>query len=258
MLRSWLTVCLFAFSLMLCRQTAAANPDTLLQEMEALSQRHQGSEGPISCLIEPSLQAAMGTQVEGVLEKVMVDRGDFIRRGQLLAQLSVGVEKAAVAYQEVRVAYGTRRVDRNKALKRQKLISPQDLDEIVTELELSQLELQERKEQLKLRQIYAPFDGVVVDRMRDPGDMIKQELIMNVARIDPLHVELVVPATQLNRFKKGEKRFIEVPLLKKRFEARVSVIDKVVDAASGTFRVRLVLPNKRHRLSAGLRCKLTR
>ncbi|ABK44675.1 hypothetical protein Mmc1_2174 [Magnetococcus marinus MC-1] len=239
----------------------AQTADGLMQQMEqnqAQMPPATAEDEAISCLIEPSMQASLGTQVEGVLEQVLVDRGDSIRQGQLLARLNVGVEKAAVAYQEVKVAYGSRRVERNKMLKQQKLISPQDLDEIVTERDLSELELLERKEQLKLRHIYAPFDGVVMDRMRDPGDMIKQELIMKVARIDPLYVELVVPATQLKAFHKGEPRWIEIPLLGQSFQAHVSVIDQVVDAASGTFRVRMVLPNNKRRLAAGLRCKLKR
>lgn len=40
-------------------------------------------------------------------------------------------------------------------------------------------------------------------------------------------------------------------------DAKVSVVDRVVDAASNTFRVRLNLPNPDHRLPAGLRCRIS-
>jgi multidrug efflux pump subunit AcrA (membrane-fusion protein) len=48
----------------------------------------------------------------------------------------------------------------------------------------------------------------------------------------------------------------EAPLNGTSYNARVSVVDRVVDAASGTLGVRLELPNPGYRLPAGLKCKV--
>jgi multidrug efflux pump subunit AcrA (membrane-fusion protein) len=46
------------------------------------------------------------------------------------------------------------------------------------------------------------------------------------------------------------------PLFKGTYSARITVIDRVIDAASGTFRIRLELPNPKNEIPAGLRCKV--
>ena len=57
---------------------------------------------PLGCLIQPFQEAEVGTQVVGVLDHVMVERGDFVKKGQPLASLNSDVERAAVASAKVR------------------------------------------------------------------------------------------------------------------------------------------------------------
>ena len=48
----------------------------------------------------------------------------------------------------------------------------------------------------------------------------------------------------------------ENPVDQKVYKAKVTIVDRVIDAASGTFGVRLELPNPKYRLPAGLKCKV--
>jgi membrane fusion protein (multidrug efflux system) len=66
---------------------------------------------------------------------------------------------------------------------------------------------------------------------------------------------VVLPVEQFGQIKMGMSATVvpQAPL-NGQYTAIVTVVDRVVDAASGTFRVRLKLPNKDHVLPAGLRC----
>lgn len=80
---------------------------------------------------------------------------------------------------------------------------------------------------------------------------------MKIARIDPLYVEVIVPVEQYGRIKSGMKGLVkpESPIGGK-YTAEVIIVDKFVDAASGTFGVRLRLPNPTLQLPPGLKCKV--
>lgn len=210
-----------------------------------------------TCLIVPSLEVNVGTPVDGVIGQVMADRGDIVRAGQLLAKLQSGVEEAAVEYQAAKAQFGARKTQRNQELQKKQLISSQDLDEMATESKLSELELKERREQLRLRSLYSPINGVVVDRYRQRGDLVKQERIYRIAQLDPLFVETVVPASLFGKLRRDQVFDVTPQLSSSALKARVVNVDKVIDAGSGTFRVRLQLPNPKYALPSGQRCKVT-
>jgi len=210
----------------------------------------------IICLVEPSLEVNVGTPVDGTLEVVNADRGDVVSRGQLLARLDTGVQVASANVQEAKAAFGARKYERNEDLQKQQLISSQELDEIATEQKLAELEFKERREQIRLRSIVSPIRGVIVDRYRNRGDLVKQEKIFRIAQIDPLHVETVVPASYFGRIRIGQTYDVTPQLVGGKLKAKVSAIDRVIDAASGTFRVRLLLPNPKFELPSGQRCNI--
>ena len=207
------------------------------------------------CLIEPSLLVELGTPVAGILAQIKVDRGDWVDKGALIASIDSRAERAALELAEVRVAYTQRRLDRNSEMAKKSLVSLQELDELKTEVDLAKLELHQREVTLSLRDILSPLDGVVVDRKKSVGEFVDEEEILTLAQIDPLHVEVVLPISKLGTIKTGDQaKIIPQKPLNGELRAEVIVIDQVVDAASGTFRVRLNLPNPDHKIPAGLRC----
>jgi membrane fusion protein, multidrug efflux system len=215
--------------------------------------------GPLECLVEPSLVVNVGSPVDGVLEEVAVDRGAHVRKGQVVARLQSGVEAAAVKLSEARVEFGRRKMERNESLYQKQLISVQERDELATEVRLREEELKKDQEILKLRAIVSPIDGVVVERRLAPGDFIRTDkaMVMKLAQIDPLHIEVVAPASLFRSVRVGMSGRVNLaPFLPGAYQAKVVVVDKVVDAASGTLGVRLQLPNPDHKIPAGIRCSV--
>jgi RND family efflux transporter MFP subunit len=214
----------------------------------------QSAEWSLSCLLEPSLDISVGTPLDGVLEQTLVDRGDTVRAGQVIARLSANVEKATVDYHAAKAEFGERKLKRNEELKKNEMISPQEADEMATEHRLAQLELKQKREELNLRTIQSPIDGVVVERFHYTGDLVRQEKIMRLAQIDPLFVSIVLPAQYFGKIQIGQTYKVTAELLDGQYEGKVSQIDKVIDPASATFRARLKLANPGHKLPSGLRC----
>lgn len=239
---------------------------------------------PLGCLIEPSRVVEVGSAVIGVVESVKVERGDRVKKGDVLAVLRADVERAAVGVAttraqvaaEVQAAQASYELAKQKhtraiELRRQNFISEQALDQARAEAEVAQQRLSQAREQrrisarelrlaeaqLGLRTIRSPADGIIVERYMSGGERVEEKPIVRLATVDPLRVEMVVPAALYGTISVGETLTV-VPDLRNAApkEAKVVLVDALIDGPSNTFRVRLELPNPNYELPAGLRCKV--
>ena len=243
--------------------------------------------GTFDCVIEPRRVLEIRSPIEGLIDRVNVDRGDVVRPGQELAVLDTSVERvqAAIAKRkaemegavksgESRVDLTTAKAARMEQLYKDKFISGQVRDEALTEKRLAESELLdardnrqladlEHKRQLeiiRLKTIRSPINGVVVERILNPGELaeagVGRKPIFKLAEIDVLHVEVLLPVEAYGKVTRGMEVDIvpEIPA-NARYRATVKVIDRLLDTASATFGVRLELANKQHLMPAGIRCK---
>jgi RND family efflux transporter MFP subunit len=236
----------------------------------------------LDCVIEPHMISDVSSQVDGVIESISVERGDLVKSGQRLVKLDSRVERATLAYAKRRSTataevsanrasadFNERRHVRIKSLYKDNVTSLDQVDEAGTQARLASLELQRANENIELakldyqrslenlsqRTITSPFDGVVVERFLSVGESVEETPVLRLAQIDPLRVEVILPVAYLRDIEVGQLAIIypEDPV-KKSYSATVTIVDQVADAASGTFRVRLTLPNPDLEVPAGLRC----
>ncbi|MRR50344.1 MAG: efflux RND transporter periplasmic adaptor subunit [Rhodocyclaceae bacterium] len=211
----------------------------------------------MECLLEPHLVANVGSPVEGTLSQVLVDRGTQVVKGQVVARLNSAVEAANLNLRKAQEEYGKRKVERNAELFRKELISASEKDEIETQTRIAELEVKQQQQVLDQRVIRSPLDGVVVERYLAPGERVANEKILRIAQVDPLNVEVIVPVELFGAIKPGMAADVRLdPLLSGTYKARVAVVDRVIDVASGTFGVRLELPNAGNKVPAGIKCRL--
>lgn len=238
----------------------------------------------LDCVINPSVVADLGSGSPGIISAVHVDRGDAIRSGDLLAELDSGVEQAAmelarsradkqteVQLRRVNAAFGRRQLQRSEDLFQRKVVSSNDIDERKTEADLARIELRQALDNRELaaleferarqvverRRIQSPIDGVVMERFKTVGEYVDEQPVLRVAQLDPLHVEVFVPVERLGEVLPGMQADVWSDVATdSEWRATVSRVDPVSDIASGTYGVRLVLPNPGHGVPAGLRCRL--
>lgn len=208
-------------------------------------------------LIYPNEVVKVSSQVPGILEEVSVERGDLVKKGQVLARLKSGQEKASLDLARANVEFLKRKMERNVELAKKKLISANENDEFETEFRKAELQLEEVQERFKLRTIVSTIDGVVTERLLAPGDYVGEAPILKLASIDPLKVEVVVPVKRFGAARKGMKAEVrpESPVGGV-YVGRVTIVDKVVDAASSTFIVRVDIKNTDLKIPSGLKCRV--
>lgn len=241
----------------------------------------------IDCLIEPAQLVDIASPVTGLLESVTVKRADRVKRGQVLATLNSHAEQAALELAEFKskqvgpremaeskIEFAKRKYARRLAMSAEKLMAPQERDEAEAELRLAEsaltvtledrqialLEHQQQLSLLNLRTMRSPFDGVVVDVLAHPGEVVEpgasKKMVLKLAQLDPLQVQVVLPADAFGKVGSGVPVDVIPEMVgKRRYMARVVAVDRLVNAASGTFVVILELANPLLAIPAGVKCQ---
>jgi RND family efflux transporter MFP subunit len=247
------------------------------------------ADSGFACLIEPFQRIELRSPVEARIDTIHVDRGAEVRKGQLLVELDSAAERAALEgarYRAVmegelasansRVAASKEKLERREAMVRERFIAPQDRDDTRSELQqaeanrtqamdnqrLAQIEQRRLTELVEQRRLRSPFTGVVTERLQHVGEIAQTgegaRAILRLAQTHPLRVEVVLPVAMYGKVQRGTKVTVEAePPLTGRYPATVAVVDRVVDSASGTFGVRLELPNPQGAIPAGIKCRVS-
>lgn len=238
-------------------------------------------------MIEARQRVDIRSPVEAVIESVQVQRGDLVKKGQVIVTLEAGPERAMLILAksratmqgelkaaEARVELTRKKFVRAEELYKQNFVSVNALDEaqadfrLATEQlrqsqenqKLAELEVNRSSEVLAMRTIKSPLSGVVVEITQKPGEFSgsnTKDPILKLAEIDPLNVEVVLPVSLYGQIAVGSRGEVmpEAPIGGK-YSAVVSVVDRVIDAASGTFGVRLEMSNRERKIPAGVRCRV--
>jgi RND family efflux transporter MFP subunit len=241
------------------------------------------------CVTEASQIVEIRSTVEGLVDRVFIDRGDIVKAGQVMALLDSRIEKVNAEFArykatmkgtlktaEHRAEFAKIKAGRREKMSAEDYMSAQDRDEAVAESLLSESQLVETMEnqrlfeleyeranvQLSLRTVKSPINGVVIERLVNAGEYSdtrdQHRPIARVADIYLLHVEALLPLWALGKVRPGGEAVVlpEGPV-NGRHVAKIKVVDRVIDAASGTFGVRLELSNPRLDIPAGIKCKVS-
>lgn len=239
------------------------------------------------CLITPTQEVEIRSAVDGLVSKIYVQRGDEVKKGQTLVELDASAERSSMEAAKYRtqmdgrietarnrLEFAAKKSERMDGLSKKRYVAAQARDEAETEKRLAESELQDAIETqelakreyrhavdiVNLRVLHSPFNGIVVDRALNPGDLAEpgnaKKPILKLAKIDPLKVEVFLPLEAYGKIKTGMTVWVTPETIGGSYPALVKVVDQVLDAASGTFGVRLEMPNHKRLILGGIRCQV--
>ena len=211
----------------------------------------------IDCLIEPNMVIELSSPVAGVLDTISVDRSDAVNKGQIVATLKSDIEQVQLKSSQETLNLSKVEQKRSIDLYRDNAITLSEKEQADHEVAINKLEVESAQANLELRKIRSPIEGVVADRYLMPGEFIEDNPILKIAQLDPLRVEVVAPVTYFGRIRTGMHAQVKTEFGSfDNLVAEVVVVDKVIDAASGTFGIRLELPNEDYQIPGGLKCSV--
>lgn len=225
--------------------------------------------GPsISGTLSPEDEATVRAQVGGSIVEMLVDQGQRVTRGQLLARIDDSAvrdayisSKSAVTTALNSLGDARRNLQRSETLSKAGAIADRDLEQakstaIAAQSQLSDAEarLANAEKQLSYTRILSPLDGVVSARTANAGDVVSTGgAIITVVNPASMRLEASVPADQLSSVRLGMAVDFSVNgYPTRRFTGRVTRINPVADPATRQVRIVVSIPNQGSTLVGGL------
>ncbi|MFQ5674787.1 MAG: efflux RND transporter periplasmic adaptor subunit [bacterium] len=253
----------------------AANDDTTSTGQDKKSEKSKGdkkeddlipvettiaSTGDISSFIllssnlETERMADVFARVQGLVEEIYAEEGDFVKKGQVLMKLEADEYELEEARAKVDFEQEQNLYDRKQAMFDKQLLSKEEFETARFTVDAKRILWQEAKLKLDYTRITAPISGVIGERLRRPGDRIQPtDKLFTVINDEEMIAVVHVPEKEIGTLKKGQKAYITSEHLKdERYSGWIKRVSPVVDPASGTFKVTIGISNESHRLRPGM------
>lgn len=204
-------------------------------------------------LIIPYEQANLSSRGTGVI-KTLREEGAEFHKGDVIFSLDDDAERAAVDTQRAVLDKRAWEVESNKKLRGKGGSSEDEARTIIANFKTAEAQVRESEAMLDKKTVRAPFDGVVVRRIRAPGEAVDQYLpVANVVNLSQVYLETYLPANRLKDVRSGQAVEVRVPDLPgKTYAGQVQFIAPVIDPASGEFRIKILLSNADRSLRSGM------
>ena len=207
--------------------------------------------------VEAYQSIPLNFQTTGTVEKVLVDAGDVVHMGQLLATLDETDSKSMYEitlsqYQQAKDAY-----ERLKTVHGQGSLPEIKWVEMESKLDQAQSSLNLAKNNLDKCNMYAPVNGMVGRRNTEPGmsSLSITSAPLELVDIKQVYVKISVPENEVARIVKGMKTSFTVSALNdKEFSGVVANISPVADRISRTYEAKILVQNPQLALKPGMVC----
>lgn len=187
----------------------------------------------------PEAEADVVTKTSGVVLQIMVEEGDRVQAGQVLARLDSDRQRLALKQSEANLRKLENDFKRQEELIGRKLISQDVFDRSRYDLDTQRASYEIAKLELSYAEIRAPIGGVVSKRMVKVGNLIQlNQPLFKIDDFDPLEAMINVPEREMRLIQAAQPVQMLVDALPGAvFTGSVARVSPVVDASTGTFRV---------------------
>lgn len=215
---------------------------------------HAEAPSTIPCkgLLVPYEQARMASRAQGVIASIK-DDGDHVKKGDVVMELENDMEKLQVEQQRHILDLRTFEWNAAEELRKKNVVSQTEGQEKRMNLEVAKVQLAQAEQLLERRKVIAPFDGHVTDQLRKVGEAVDEFVpVLALVDISRVYLEVFLPASRIREVKEGQTVKVRASDLPDRvFEGTVVKLSPTVNAASGEFKVRILIPNEDRALVAG-------
>lgn len=235
-------------------QPAAAQVEEVVPTVAVMqvSKRDVPQEATYTSTVQAYVKNNIAPQMAGRITKINVEIGDFVQKGQILAE----IDKASLQQAQLQLQNQEVELQRLKSLYDAGGLSKSDLDAIELAYNVTKTQVENLLENTILR---SPVNGVVTARNYDVGDLYAMSMpIFTVEQIVPVKLLVGISESDYSKVKKGDSVTIEADAIPgKTFYGKVDKIYPTIDPATRTFTVEVVVKNDYKTLRPGMFSRVT-
>ena len=191
-------------------------------------------------------------EINGKIMSINFKEGGAVKKGDLLLKLNDSDLRANLDRYQYSKKLAEVRFRRYSQLLSQKMVSQDDYDSVLSEMNVQQSFIDLYQAQIQKTEIRAPFDGVVGLRYVSVGAFVNATTrIATLQRLNDLKIDFAVPEKYSGRIKVGTEITFTVAGGLQKYAARIAALDPRIDNATRTLLVRAVCANSDGRLLPG-------
>ena len=236
---------------------AEAQPEAVVEtaptvSVVQVSKREVPQIATYTSTVQPYVKNNIVPQAGGRITKINVEIGDFVKEGQVLAE----IDKAQLQQAQLSLKNQEVELARLKSLYEAGGLSKSDLDAIELQYNVTKTQVENLLENTVLR---SPINGVVTARNYDVGDMCSvASPIFTVEQIIPVKLLVGISESDYSKVKKGDSVEIKADAVPdKTFYGKINRIYPTIDPATRTFTVEVVVQNNYRTLRPGMFVRAT-
>lgn len=221
----------------------------------------------------PRTKSVLASEVEGLVERVFVEEGDFVKKGDRIAELGASLyrlqlKEAESALKETEQRYLQARADlkRSEELVAKGFVARKQLmddrfntEAVLRKLQQHEAEIARLKDLLGKTQIFAPFSGEVSKKHTEVGQWLdKGGAVVTLIDLSRVHVTVPVPERYVYKLKVGQPATVTADALgEETYEAKIYAIISEGDAEARVFPVKFEVGNRELKLRSGMLARVT-
>ena len=254
---------LFLFAILIAMASCHQKQEVVKKESASIRVKAQSvqtvnglSNLRYSGTVEAAQTIPLTFQSSGTVEQVLVQEGDVVRKGQLLAVVNKAdnqsiYNSSLAMYEQAKDGY-----DRLKQVYDKGSLSEVKWVEMETNLKQAESQLQIAKNNLDKCNLYAPTSGIVGKRSIEPGQSAMSSLSpIELVKIETVSVKISVPENEIGKIKKGMTATFTISALdNKNFEGTITNVGVVADQFSRTYEVKMTVNNSNLEMKPGMVC----
>jgi membrane fusion protein (multidrug efflux system) len=235
-------------------ETEAETETAVPVEVQALRRAEIVAVYSGTASIEAHEEAEVVAKVGGEVRQILVEEGDAVQTGQLLARLDGDRLRLEVAQTEANLRKLERDYNRQLELSEKGLVAKGTAENAKFDLDALRAAYDRARLELSYTEIRAPIGGVVSTRYIKLGNTIAPNApTFRVTDLDPLVAYVHIPEKEFRKLAPRQTADVVVDALGgEPFTGVISRISPTVDPKSGTFRARVEVPDPTRRLKPGM------
>ena len=196
----------------------------------------------------------ISSELGGTVKTLLVDRGDRVRSGQVLAKISDDIYEAQFAEASANLILKQAALKKAIALHDRKSISDMQRLQAKVEHDAAQAQVDIAKSRLERAVIEAPFSGVIDDRLVELGELVSPSgPVLRLVDNDRMKIVSEFAEMDVSYFSVGQKAEITFDAIPDRaFEAELSFVSNTADDQSRTYPCEFILKNSDNNVRGGM------
>lgn len=207
--------------------------------------------------IEADNTTKVGFALPGVVNNVVVQEGQFVKQGQLLASIDATEYENALAIGNASLEQAEDLYARLNELYQKGSLPAKDYMDIKTKLAQARASRSINMKHIADSKLYAPISGIVTEKLIERGSTAGPGMpAFTIIKTDKVYAKITVPESEIGVLQKGMTATVSIATLQDSLKGTISIVNPQADANAKTYAVKILLANPEQRLLPGMLAKV--